>query len=71
MSDVAAYIRVSTKDQKLAGQKQEVQKYLDAQGFKGARWFSDKATGTNTERPGFKKLQAEIGSRRIKTVVVW
>ena len=71
MSNVAAYIRVSTADQKLDSQRREVERYLTGQGLEGVQWFSDKATGANTKRPGFLKLQAEIGARKIRTVVTW
>ncbi len=57
---IAAYIRVSTKDQKLDGQRQEIQRCLDARGLTDVRWFTDKATGSNTERPGFQKLQEAV-----------
>ncbi len=68
---VAAYLRVSTRDQKLDSQRREVERCLDARGLDGVRWFTDKATGSNTERPGFQKMQTEIAARRVKEVVVW
>ena len=71
MSTIAAYIRVSTREQKLDGQRHEVQRYLESQGFEDVRWFRDRASGKNVKRPDFERLQTEIGRRRIKTVVVW
>ena len=71
MSDVAAYIRVSSKGQKLASQRAEVERYLKAQGFDAVKWYTDKASGKNTERKDFQRLQADIGARKVRTVVVW
>ena len=30
-----------------------------------------KASGADTKRPGLDKLQADIGNRKVKTVIVW
>ena len=51
MSNIAAYIRVSSKGQKLDSQRREVQRYLDSQGFHDVQWFDDRSTGANTDRP--------------------
>lgn len=66
----AAYIRVSTSGQNLDGQRRTVESYVEAQGF-DATWFSDKASGKDTDRPGWQSLVSAIGRREINTVVVW
>ena len=71
MGMTAAYARVSSKGQKLASQRQELERYLTGQGIDDARWFTDKASGASTARPGFEKLQAAIGRREVSTVIVW
>ena len=65
---VGVYIRVST-----AGQKREVGRWLKGNGIDAddVRWYCDKSTGTNLERPAFEQLQADIFQGDIKTVVVW
>lgn len=67
----AIYCRVSTTSQNLAGQKREITAWLDGHEIKDVVWFTDKATGNNTDRPGFQKLQKAIFDGTVKTVVVW
>lgn len=68
---VGIYIRVSTLEQNTEGQEQAIQRWLEGNGIEDARWFVDKATGTNTDRPAFKELQEAVFNGEIKTVVVW
>ncbi len=70
MMRAAAYIRVSTSGQNLDGQRRTVESYVEAQGF-DATWFEDKASGKDTDRPGWQSLVSAIGRREISTVVVW
>jgi len=71
MTKTGVYIRVSTLDQNIDGQKTEIQQWLAGQGIVDAEWYVDKATGTNLDRPAFDRLQHDIFAGRIKTVVVW
>lgn len=67
------YVRVSAKDQKLAGQEAELKRWLEAHTIPEAsvRWYRDKETGKTLERPAFEQLQKDIFDGTIKTVVVW
>ena len=67
----AVYIRVSTDQQNLEVQREEIQKWLDGHQIKDATWFEDKSTGTNTDRPGFADLQKAVFNGGIDTIVVW
>jgi DNA invertase Pin-like site-specific DNA recombinase len=69
----AAYVRVSTVGQNEAGQRAEVEHWLMGNGIdpKGVRWFVDKKTGDNLNRPAFAKLQAAIFAGEVETVVVY
>lgn len=67
----AIYCRVSTTGQNLAGQKREISKWLDGHGIKDAVWYTDKSTGTNTDRSGLQDLQADVFTGTVKTIVVW
>jgi DNA invertase Pin-like site-specific DNA recombinase len=69
-SKVAVYVRVSTVDQNLDGQRLAIQTWLDGQGLQ-ARWYEDKSTGNNLDRPAFKELQKDVFNGKIKTVVVY
>ena len=67
----AVYCRVSTTGQNLAGQRAEIERWLSGNGITSAKWFEDKATGSNLKRPAFEKLEKAIFNGEIKTVVVY
>ncbi|MEO2035205.1 MAG: recombinase family protein [Planctomycetaceae bacterium] len=67
------YIRVSTFGQNTAGQKREIQIWLNGNGGSDVkvRWYIDKASGNDLNRPEFERLQKDIFDGKIDTVVVW
>jgi DNA invertase Pin-like site-specific DNA recombinase len=71
MKAVAAYVRVSTVGQNEEGQRAEIERWLKGNGIKGAKWFIDKRSGDDLQRPAFQKLQAAVFAGEIGTVVVW
>lgn len=70
---IACYVRVSSRRQKDDSQRAEIQKWLDANGIdpKQVEWYADKESGRTTKRPEFERLQADIFSGKIKSVVLW
>jgi DNA invertase Pin-like site-specific DNA recombinase len=70
---VAAYIRVSTVGQNEAGQRAEVRRWLEGNGVTAdsVRWYVDKQTGDNLNRPAFQRLQKAIFNGDVATVVIW
>lgn len=70
---IAVYIRVSTLDQNTDGQRAEITRWLESHGHDLAKvkWFEDKQTGKNLNRPEFKKLAAAVTAGKIKTVIIW
>lgn len=70
---IAAYIRVSTVSQNLEGQRREIERWIagNVADSEQVRWFVDKATGNNTDRPGFQAMQAAIFNGEVKTVVIY
>lgn len=73
MKVVACYVRVSTVGQNEAGQKREIKKWLVGNGIgtDSIRWYVDKETGDNLNRPGFEQLQRDVFRGEVGTVVVW
>ena len=69
---IGVYARVSTVGQNVAGQKREIQRWLDGNGVQPdeVNWFIDKASGDNLKRPGFEDLEAAVFAGEIKTVVL-
>jgi DNA invertase Pin-like site-specific DNA recombinase len=70
---IAAYCRVSTARQKADSQVAEINKWLKANGYdeNEVTWYIDKESGKTLKRPEFERLQADIFSGRIKTVICW
>src|SRR5579871_5862178 len=73
MSSTAVYVRVSSKAQDTKSQEPELQTWAAAQqtGGENVAWYKDKFTGTSMERPGWKKLWADVLAGKITKVVCW
>jgi len=70
---IAAYIRVSTYDQKTESQREEIARWLKNHGIapESIQWFEDKETGKTLHRPAFLDLQRGVFDGKMKTVLVW
>lgn len=70
---IGAYIRVSTKEQNTEGQKEAVQAWLQASGLDMSKveWYVDVESGRKMKRPAFDRLQADVFSGKVRTVVVY
>jgi DNA invertase Pin-like site-specific DNA recombinase len=68
---IAVYLRVSTHKQDTASQEPDLRKWLQAYASEPVEWFTDKATGKDMERPGWKALEAAIQRGDVSRVVVW
>jgi len=68
---IGAYVRVSTDGQNVDGQRLEIERWLKSHGHSDVRWFIDKASGTQLDRPAFAELQKAVFDGEIDTVVVW
>ena len=73
MKAVAVYMRVSSLDQVkgLQSQRRALKDYCINQGFTNIVWYKDRLSGKDTNRPAFKKLQRDIFSGKIHTVIAW
>ena len=67
---VAIYARVSTRRQDTRSQEPDLKRWAEAQG-EPVRWYRDKFTGKTMERPGWKKLEADIRAGKVSKVAVW
>jgi len=70
---LAAYCRVSSRHQKADSQISEIKKWLVAHGHDEAQvtWYIDKETGKTLHRPEFERLQRDIFTGKVGTVIVW
>jgi DNA invertase Pin-like site-specific DNA recombinase len=67
---IGIYARVSSTTQDTKSQEPELERYAASREEKIV-WYRDKFTGTTMNRPGWKKLEADIRSGKIGTIVVW
>jgi DNA invertase Pin-like site-specific DNA recombinase len=67
---VAIYARVSTTKQDTKSQEPDLKRWAEAQ-KETIKWYKDKATGTNMDRAGWRKLEAAVKAGRVSAVVVW
>ena len=71
MKRVACYLRVSTTEQTVENQRNDLRAYCKARGWDDVIEYSDTgASGTRERRPGLDHLMSEVKSRRVDVVVV-
>ncbi len=70
---VAAYVRVSSKDQKTDSQREEIRRWLEGNGITPDKveWYVDVESGRKMSRPEFDRLRHDIFAGHVKTVVVF
>ncbi len=70
---IGMYIRVSTEEQNEAGQRQELNKWIVANGIRpnSVHWYVDKANGSTLDRPALTQMRRDVENGVIKTVVFW
>ena len=73
----ALYERLSRDDESqgesnsIVNQKRYLEEYASANGFRNIRHYTDDGfSGTNFDRPGFKKLMQDVDAGKIGTVIV-
>ena len=73
MQHIACYIRVSTVGQNSAGQRREINRWLEGNQIPAeqVKWYTDKKSGDDLHRPSFERLQKAVFHGEVKTVVVW
>ena len=71
MKHVAVCCRVSTDRQATRSQRDALKEYVAHHGFKHVKWYTDRATGGNLERPAFGRLQKAVFKGQVSAVVVW
>ncbi|MBT3980056.1 MAG: recombinase family protein [Bacteriovoracaceae bacterium] len=71
MKRAAIYLRVSTEDQSYELQNREILAYISARGWRLVETYEDKASGTNSNRPGFKSLMVAAKYRSFDVLICW
>ena len=68
---VAIYVRVSTKDQSVEMQLNDLERYSRERGLKIFKIYQDNISGTKDTRPGLSQLMNDAKKRKFDTVLVW
>lgn len=72
MSHIAVYLRVSSRKQDTRSQEPDLERWLAAYAAgETVRWYRDQATGRTMDRPGWKKLTADMDAGNVSKIVVW
>lgn len=66
----ALYVRVSSKQHDLRSQEPDLKRWVDGHDEPVA-WYTDKFTGRTLDRPGMKRLLADVAGGKVGTIVVW
>lgn len=67
--NVATYLRVSTTDQSIEGQRLELQTYAAQKGWTITHELGDTASGSKSDRPGLAALMVLVAERKIDAVL--
>lgn len=72
MRHIAIYIRVSSRKQDTRSQEPDLRRWAEAySNGTPIKWYRDKASGRTMDRPGWKRLEADLDAGKILKVVVW
>jgi DNA invertase Pin-like site-specific DNA recombinase len=67
----AIYVRASSRTQDTASQEPDLKRWAEARKDSTVRWYRDKFSGTTMERPGFRRLMADVHLGKVDRIVVW
>jgi DNA invertase Pin-like site-specific DNA recombinase len=69
----AVYMRVSSNQQDMRSQEQDLKAWAAQQEARGetVAWYKDKATGTNYNRGGWQRLEADLTAGKVSRLAVW
>jgi DNA invertase Pin-like site-specific DNA recombinase len=68
---IAAYVRVSSKQQDLGSQKDAIERAAAARGDSIARWYEEKRSAKTMARPELKALRAAVRRGELRAVYIF
>ena len=68
---IAIYARVSSKQQDIRSQEPDLKRWAEAFSDGPVKWYTDKASGSAMDRPGWKRLEEDLAVGKIAKIVVW
>src|SRR5438034_5205423 len=70
MKRVACYLRVSTTEQTVENQRNDLRAYCQARGWDDVIEYNDTGSGMRERRPDLDRLMSDVKTRRLDVVVV-
>ena len=67
----AIYVRVSTNDQNLAMQEEELRQYCERRGWQSIPYRDRGQSGAKQDRPALNSLLSDLRKRKIDVILVW
>ena len=71
LGEAAAYVRVSSKAQTLAMQRDAIEREARARGDRVATWYCEKESARTLVRPVLQQLRADVCARRVRKLYVY
>ena len=68
---VAVYVRVSSRQQDTRSQEPDLHRWVEAYADAPVQWYRDKFTGRTMDRPGWRRLEADMVAGKVSKIVVW
>ncbi|MDA1050120.1 MAG: recombinase family protein [Planctomycetota bacterium] len=69
---IAIYVRVSSRKQDTRSQEPDLKRWIEAfADGASVKWYRDKLSGKTIERPGWKRLEADMIAGNVAKIVVW
>jgi DNA invertase Pin-like site-specific DNA recombinase len=68
---IAIYVRVSSRRQDTRSQEPDLKRWIEAYADALVKWYRDKWSGKTMDRPGWKRLEADIAAGKVAKIVVW
>ena len=67
----AIYVRVSTHDQEVEGQLEELRRFVEARGWEAREYLDEGVSGALEQRPALNALVRDAKRRRFDVLVCW
>ncbi len=68
---IAIYLRVSSRQQDTRSQEPDLRRWAEAYADAPVKWYHEKFTGKTMERPGWRRLEADMIAGLVGKIVVW
>ncbi len=68
---IAIYLRVSSRQQDTRSQEPDLKRWAEAFADAPVKWYHEKFSGKTMDRPGWRRLEADMLAGNVSKIVVW